>query len=48
MGRTYLYFFDDNENNVEAALENGINAFQVTGENIKEIFCKKIDSKFFE
>ncbi len=43
-----LYFFDDNENNVEAALENGINAFQVTGENIKEIFCKKIDSKFFE
>ncbi len=36
-----MYFFDDNENNVNAALKNKINAYKVTGENIKEIFSKE-------
>lgn len=33
-----IVFFDDNEKNVEAAKNNGINCYQVTGNNIKEIF----------
>lgn len=39
-----LYFFDDLLENVEAARAIGINAYQVTGENIKEIFEKEIYS----
>lgn len=40
-----MYFFDDSENNVNAALKNKINAYKVTGENIKEVF-KKINIYF--
>lgn len=32
-----IYFFDDNENNINRALRNGINAYKVTGDNIKEV-----------
>ena len=35
-----IYFFDDNRENVEAAIRNGINAFQSTGLNIKEKVLK--------
>ena len=38
-----IIFFDDNQKNVNGAKQLGINAYQVTGENIKEIFYKKID-----
>lgn len=38
-----MYFFDDNWENVQAGLRNGIQAFQVTGEDIKEVF-EKIES----
>ncbi len=31
-----IYFFDDRESNIENAKEMGINAYLVTGENIKE------------
>ena len=30
-----IYFFDDNKENVEGAIKNKINAFQVTGLTIK-------------
>lgn len=33
-----IYFFDDVKINVDMAKRSGINAYQVTGENIKEIF----------
>ena len=33
-----IIFFDDNQKNVNGAKQLGINAYQVTGENIKEIF----------
>lgn len=35
-----IYFFDDNENNINGALRNGINAYKVTGDNIKEVITK--------
>ena len=35
-----IYFFDDNRENVEGAIRNGINAFQSTGLNIKEKVLK--------
>ena len=35
-----IIFFDDNQKNVNGAKQLGINAYQVTGENIKEIFYK--------
>lgn len=35
-----IYFFDDNIRNVEEANACGINAYQVTGENINDIFKK--------
>lgn len=38
-----IIFFDDNQKNVNGAKQLGINAYQVTGENIKEIFYKKIN-----
>lgn len=31
-----IYFFDDNEENVDSAIRNGIHAYQVTGHDIKE------------
>lgn len=37
-----IIFFDDNEKNVEGAKAVGINAYQVTGKNIKEVFNKII------
>lgn len=33
-----IIFFDDNEKNVNGAKSVGINAYQVTGENIKDFF----------
>ena len=38
-----IIFFDDNQKNVNGAKKLGINAYQVTGENIKEIFYKIIN-----
>ena len=38
-----IIFFDDNEKNVNGAKLLGINAYQVTGENIKDLFYKVID-----
>lgn len=35
-----IYFFDDKEKNVNAAKECGMNAYQCTGENIKEVISK--------
>ena len=32
-----IYFFDDNKENVEGAIKNGINAYQVTGETVKKV-----------
>ena len=37
-----IIFFDDNERNVMGAKAVGINAYQVTGKNIKEVFNKII------
>ena len=31
-----IYFFDDNKENVDGAIRNGINAYQVTGETVKK------------
>lgn len=31
-----IYFFDDNKENVESAIRNGMHAYQVTGHTIKE------------
>ena len=31
-----IYFFDDNKENVDGAIKNGINAYQVTGETVKK------------
>lgn len=38
-----IIFFDDNQKNVNGAKKLGINSYQVTGENIKEIFYKIIN-----
>lgn len=38
-----IIFFDDNQKNVNGAKQLGINSYQVTGENIKEIFYKIIN-----
>lgn len=38
-----IIFFDDNEKNVNVAKLVGINAYQATGENIKEVFEKIIN-----
>lgn len=35
-----IIFFDDNEKNINGAKSVGINAYQVTGEHIKEFFIK--------
>lgn len=35
-----IYFFDDSLKNVEGAIACGINAYQVTGENINATFKK--------
>ena len=32
-----IYFFDDNKENVDGAIRNGINAYQVTGETVKKV-----------
>lgn len=37
-----MYFFDDSEANIKGALRNKINAYQVTGENIKEVILNCI------
>lgn len=37
-----IYFFDDSKTNVDVAIECGINAFCVTGENIKGIFDNEL------
>ena len=42
-GAANIIFFDDNQKNVNGAKQLGINAYQVTGENIKEIFYKIIN-----
>ena len=39
-----IIFFDDNEKNVNGAKSIGINAYQVTGRNIKENFYKIINN----
>ena len=31
-----IYFFDDNKENVDGAIKNGINAYQVTGKTVKK------------
>ena len=33
-----IYFFDDNQDNVNTAKELGINAYRVTGDSIKNVF----------
>lgn len=38
-----IIFFDDNEKNVHGAKQLGINAYQVTGKNIKEFFDRIIN-----
>lgn len=38
-----IIFFDDNKKNVDGAKSVGINAYQLTGKNIKEIFDKIIN-----
>ena len=38
-----IIFFDDNEKNVNGAKLVGINAYQATGKNIKEVFEKIIN-----
>ena len=37
-----IYFFDDNENNINAAKKLNINAYLTTGETIKDIFEKEL------
>ena len=32
-----IYFFDDNKENVDGAIRNGINAYQVTGKTVKKV-----------
>lgn len=32
-----IYFFDDNKENVDGAIRNGINAYQVAGETVKKV-----------
>ena len=32
-----IYFFDDNKENVDGAIRNGINAYLVTGETVKKV-----------
>lgn len=41
-----VIFFDDNEKNVEGAKKVGINAYQVTGENIKEFFDQIVNKQY--
>ena len=41
-----IYFFDDNRENVEGAIRNGINAFQSTGLNIKEKVLKILNRSY--
>lgn len=38
-----IIFIDDNKKNVNGAKKVGINAYQATGENIKEIVSKIIN-----
>ena len=40
-----IYFFDDNQDNINAAKELGINAYCVTGDTIKKIF---LDEKLID
>lgn len=40
-----IYFFDDNQDNVNAAKELGINAYCVTGDSIKNVF---LDEKLID
>ena len=42
LGTNRFYFFDDSIKNIEAAKNLGINAYNVTGENIEECFEKKL------
>lgn len=42
IGTSNFYFFDDTEENVKEALNLGINAYQVTGESIKQKVLKNI------
>lgn len=39
-----IYFFDDNKENVDSAIRNGIQAYQVTGLNIKEKISEILES----
>ena len=32
-----IYFFDDNKDNIDGAIRNGINAYQVTGKTVKKV-----------
>ena len=42
LGTNKFYFFDDSMKNVNSALSLGIDAVNVTGENIKNYFSKKL------
>ena len=42
LGTNEFYFFDDSVKNIEAANTLGINAYNVTGENIEDCFQKKL------
>lgn len=42
LGTNNFYFFDDNEENILTAKELGIDAYNVTGDTIKECFVKKL------
>lgn len=39
-----IYFFDDNKENVDSAIRNGIQAYQVTRLNIKEKISEILES----
>ncbi len=39
-----LYFFDDNKENIDSAIRNGIHAYHVTGHQVKEKISKILES----
>ena len=42
LGTNNFYFFDDSTDNVNSALSLGINAINVTGDNIEQLFSKQL------